>query len=97
MEIGNLPDKEFRVMTVKMIQDRKKERTYRVKMLQEVFSRELKNIDRGQPRRVKNIITKMKNTLKELIAEQMKQKNESVSWKTDCWKLLPWNRIKKRE
>ena len=97
MEIGNLPDKEFRVMTVKMIQDRKKERTYRVKMLQEVFSRELKNIDRGQPRRVKNIITKMKNTLKELIAEQMKQKNESVSWKTDWWKSLPWNRIKKKE
>ena len=33
-----------------------------------------------------NTITEIKNTLEESIAEYLKQKNESVSWKIKWWK-----------
>ena len=42
VEIGNLPEKEFRIMIVKMIQDLKK----RMEKMQEMFAKELKNKER---------------------------------------------------
>ena len=43
---------------------------------------------------INNTITEIKNTLEESIAEYLKQKKESVSWKIKWWKLLLKSRIK---
>ena len=41
MEIGNLPEKEFRIMIVKMIQDLWKRMEAKVEKMQEVFTKDL--------------------------------------------------------
>ena len=49
-KIGNLPEKEFRVMIVKMIQDVRKIMKVWIKKIQEMFNKdleELKNKQRG--------------------------------------------------
>ena len=43
VEIGNLPEKEFRIMTVKMIQDLRKRMEAKIEKMQEVFTKDLKN------------------------------------------------------
>ena len=48
VEIGNLPEKEFRVMTVKMIQEIRKRMDAQSEKLQEVFNEELENIKNNQ-------------------------------------------------
>ena len=48
MEIGNLPEKEFRIMIVKMIQDLGKRMEAKIEKMQEMFNKhleELKNRD----------------------------------------------------
>ena len=40
-EIGNLPEKEFRVMTVKMIQNLGNRMEERIEKIQEMFNRDL--------------------------------------------------------
>ena len=51
VEIGNLPEKEFRIMIVKMIQDRGKRMETNIKKMQEMFNKdlELKNKQTGLP------------------------------------------------
>ena len=39
--IGNLPEKEFRIMTVKMIQDLRKRIEAKIKKMQEMFNKDL--------------------------------------------------------
>ena len=70
MEIGNLPEKEFKIMIVKMIQDLGKRMKAKIKKMQEMFNKdleELKNKDleelKHKQRQVNNTITEMKNTL----------------------------------
>ena len=41
VEIGNLPEKEFRIMTVKMIQDLRKRMEANIKKMQEMFTKDL--------------------------------------------------------
>ena len=43
-EIGNLPEKEFRVMTVKPIQDLRKRMEARIEKIQEKFTKELEDL-----------------------------------------------------
>ena len=46
MEIGNLPEKEFKIMIVKMIQDLRKRMEAKIEKMQETFTKdqeELKN------------------------------------------------------
>ena len=57
-EIGDLPEKEFRVMIVKMIQNLGNRMEARIKKIQEVFNKELENI--------KNIQAELKNTINEM-------------------------------
>lgn len=47
-EIGNLPEKEFRVMTVKIIQDLRKRMEPQNKKLQEMFNQELEDLKNKQ-------------------------------------------------
>ena len=74
-KIGKLPEKEFRIMIVKMIKNLESE----IVKMQESISKDL--------RELKNIHSETNNTMKlkiiwkESIAEYLQQKNESVSWK----------------
>ena len=61
VEIGNLPEKEFRVMTVQMMKELGKRMDAQSKK-SEVFNKELKNIKNNQTE-MQNMINEMKNTL----------------------------------
>ena len=41
VEIGNLPEKEFRIMIVKMIQDLGKRMEAKIEKMQEIFTKDL--------------------------------------------------------
>ena len=41
VEIGNLPEKEFRIMIVKMIQDLRRRMEARIEKIQEMFNKDL--------------------------------------------------------
>ena len=41
MEIDNLPEKEFRIMIVKVIQDLRKRMEAKIKKIQEMFNKDL--------------------------------------------------------
>ena len=61
MEIGNLPEKELRVMIIKMIKEFGRRMNAQREKL-EVFNNELANIKNNQTE-LKNTTTEMKNTL----------------------------------
>ena len=75
MEIGNLPEKEFRIMIVKMIQDLGQRMEAKIKKMQEMFNKEeLKN----KQTEVNSTITEMKNTL-EGINSRITEAEEQIS------------------
>ena len=43
VDIGNLPEKELRIMIVKMIQDLRKRMEAKVEKMQEMFNKDLEN------------------------------------------------------
>ena len=61
VETGNLPEKEFTVMIVKMIKEHERRMDAHGEKL-EVFNKELENIKNNQTE-MKNTITEMKSTL----------------------------------
>ena len=58
VEIGNLPEKEFRIMIVKMIQDLRKRMEEKIEKMQEMFNKDLEELD--------NKLTEMNNTISEM-------------------------------
>ena len=56
VEIGNLPEKEFRIMIVKMIQDLGNRMEAKIEKMQEMFTKDLEEL--------KNKQAEIKNTLK---------------------------------
>ena len=58
VKIGNLPEKEFRIITVKMIQDLGKRMEAKIEKIQEMFTKDLEEL--------KNKPTEMNNTLERL-------------------------------
>ena len=62
MEIGNLPEKEFRIKIVKMIQDLGKRMEAKIEMMQEMFNKDLEELKNKQTE-MTNTITEMKTTL----------------------------------
>ena len=48
METGNLPEKEFRIMIVKVIQDLRKRMEAKIKM-QEMFNKDLEELKNKHP------------------------------------------------
>ena len=79
-KIGKLPEKEFRIMIVKMIKKKKLDNKMETK--QESINKDLKEL-KNKHTETNNPITETKNTLE---GEYLKQKNKSVSWKIKCWK-----------
>ena len=55
VDIGNLPEKEFRIMIVRMIQDLGETMEAKIEKMQEMFTKNLKEL--------KNRQTEMNNTL----------------------------------
>ena len=80
-EIGKLPEKEFRIMIVKMIKNLEN----KMETMQESINKDLEEL-KNKHTETNNTITEIKNTLKESISEYRKQKNRSVSSKTKWWK-----------
>ena len=48
MEIGNLPEKEFRIMIVKMIQDPGNRMEAKIEKMQEMFNKDLEELKKKQ-------------------------------------------------
>ena len=76
VEIGNLPEKEFRIMTAKMIQDLGKRMEAKIKK-QEMFNKDLEELKDKQSE-MNNTITEMKNTL-EGINSRITEAEERIS------------------
>ena len=95
VEIGNLLEKELRVIIVKMIQDLKRRMEAQTEKIKEMFSKELKNI-RHKQTELNNTITEMKNILKGINCRITKAEKQ-VSWKTERGQSLLQNTIKKKE
>ena len=77
VEIGNLPEKEFRIIIVKMIQDLGKRMEEKIEKMQEMFNKELEELNNKQTE-VNNTITEMKNTL-EGINSRITEAEERIS------------------
>ena len=80
-ELGKLPEKEFRIMIIKMIKNLEN----KMEKIQEAINKDLKEL-KNKHTETNNTITEIKNTLEGIIAEYLKQKNESVSWMIKRWK-----------
>ena len=63
MEIGNLPEKEFKIMIVKMIQDLRKRMEAKIEKIQEMFTKDLDEL--------KNKQKEMNNTLEGINSRRM--------------------------
>ena len=48
VELGNLPEKELRIMTLKMIQDLGKRMEAKIEKMQEMFNKDLEELKRKQ-------------------------------------------------
>ena len=77
MEIGNLPETEFRIMIVKMIQDLGKRMKAEIEKMQEMFNKDLEELKNKQTE-MNNIITEMKTTL-EGINSRITEAEERIS------------------
>ena len=62
VEIGNRPEKEFRIMIVKLIQDLGKRMEAKIKKMQEMFNKDLEELKNKQ-REMNNTITEKKTTV----------------------------------
>ena len=81
-DTGKLLEKEFTIiMIIKMIKNLEN----KMKKMQESINKDLEEL-KNKHTETNNTITEIKNTLEESIAEYLKQKNESVSWKIKWWK-----------
>ena len=77
MEIGNLPEKEFRIMIAKMIQDLGKRMEAKIEKMQEMFNKDPEELKNKQTE-MNNTITEMKNTL-EGISSRITESEEQIS------------------
>ena len=76
-ETGSLPEKEFRIMIVKMIKNLEN----KMEKMQESINKDLEELKNKQ-------LLKLKILQKESIVKYLKQKNESVTWKIKWWKYF---------
>ena len=86
-KIGKLPEKEFRIMTVKMIKNLEN----KMEKMQESINKDLEELKNKQ---TNNTITGIKNTLEGINSRISKAENESVSQKIKWWKQLLKNKTK---
>ena len=80
-EIGKIPEKEIKIMIVKITKNLEN----RMEKIQESINKDLEEL-KNKHTETNNTITDIKILWKESIAEYLKQKNKSVSWKIKWWK-----------
>ena len=80
-KIGKLPEKEIRIMIVKMIKNLEN----RMEKMQESINKDLEEL-KNKHTETNSTLMKLKIVYKESIAEYLKQKNRPVSWKIKWWK-----------
>ena len=78
-EIGKLPEKEFRIMIVKMI----KSLENKMEKMQESINKDLEEL-KNKHTETNNTIIEIKNTL-EVINSRISEAEQSVSWKIKWW------------
>ena len=90
-EIGSLPEKEFRIMIVKMIQNIENKMELQINSLetrtekmQEVFNKDLEEIKKNRPT-INNAITEIKSTL-EGNSSKIAEAEERISEVKEWWK-----------
>ena len=66
VKMGNLPEKEFRIMIVKMIQDLGKRMGAKIEKMQEMFNKDLDELKNKHLEELKNKQTEMNNTITEM-------------------------------
>ena len=66
VEIGNPPEREFRIMIVKMIQDLGKRMRAKMEKIQEMFNKDLEELKNKHLEELKNKQTEMNNTITEM-------------------------------
>ena len=77
VKLGNLPEKEFRITIVKMIQDLRKRMAVQSEETQEMFNKEIEDLKNNQT--LMNTVTETKNALEGInsrINEAEEQKSE---------------------
>ena len=79
-KIGKLPEKEFRIMIVKMIKNLEN----KMEKMQKSINKDLEELKNKHTETTQ--LLKLKILQKESIAEYLKQKSELVSWKIKWWK-----------
>ena len=95
-EIGNLPEKEFRAIIVKMIQNLGNRMEAWIEKIQETFNKDLEELKNKQTE-MNNTITEMKNTL-EGINNRITEAEERISELEDkMMEITARSRIKKKE
>ena len=95
-EIGNIPEKEFRLMIVKMIQNLRNTMEARIEKIQEMFNKDLEELKNKQTE-MNNTIAEMKNTL-EGINNRITEGEEQISELDDKRvEITERSRIKKKE
>ena len=77
VEIGNLPDKEFRIMIVKMIKDLGRRMEAKIEKMQAMFNKDLEELKNKQTE-MNNTITEIKTTL-EWINSRITEAEERIS------------------
>ena len=80
-EIGKLPEKEYRIMIVKMIKNLEN----KMETMQESVKKDLEELKKEHTE-TDNAITEIKNTVEGINSRYLKQTNESISWKIKWWK-----------
>ena len=80
-EIGKLPEKEFRIMIIKMIKNLEN----KMEKMQKSINKDLEKL-KNKHTEANNTITEIKNTVEGISSRIPKQKNKSVSWKIKWWK-----------
>ena len=80
-EIGKLPEKEFRIMIVKIIKNLEN----RMEKMQQSIKKDLKEL-KNKHIKTNSTLIKLKILQKESVAEYLKQRNRSMSWKIKWWK-----------
>ena len=81
VEIGNLPEKEFRIMIVKVIQNLGKRMEEKIEKMQEMFNKNLEELKNKQTE-MNNTVTEMKSTL-EGINSRITEAEERISYLED--------------
>ena len=66
VEIGNLLEKEFRIMIVKISQDLRKRMEAKIEKMQEMFNKDLEELKNKHLEELKNKQTEMNNTIIEM-------------------------------